>query len=492
MRTRFTMVSDRLADLEVKLKADKIGDGELGAKSRALRDHKPLIEQTCRNGPGLIYVTNLPITPSVFSDFLKRAGASHEKPEKSAQAISKTEFLPSELDAIRAALAPFKGIYVAVRSDECTAGGNGLWHSGFMLADDSPEAVSKASGIVRRILQSEFSPAVVAFKKRVGLPMDATPGVFVMPLIAADFSAEADCPIFTTPHHANVITFFRGDEAVVHAGSGIGGANGKGVTTLLSRQLGDKRILPTPSLDMNLMVNGDLQGYTDLMSTPEASFIGFLMNRLYGLTSESLGRLREPLDKFMRLTKKKPKYLEIALGPEPHVIQCADVRLDDVKRPDVPEEQIIGRSRSAKDTVEEAWSRLVGRHIFAANVAGRGLIGARGVVYITTGSDLVEFNRINEKLSGYLMIVNGNFSSLRSIDFSVYSNAAAIFFTAEQSLSSAATHFNGALREAGIPVIAGSIRGDFLRGLKPGKVYDRKLLVYANDAEEEAFVATMD
>lgn len=480
MRTKFGTHLDTL--VEVKLKTDKIGDGEPGAKSRSLKAHQPMIEQTCKSQyDGLIYVPHLSITPSLFSDFLKRAGASHERPKESVEAIGKTEFLASELDAIRAALAPFKGIYVAVRSDECTAGGNGLWHSGFMLADDSPEAASKASGIVQEILQSEFSPAVIAFKRRVGLPMGATPGVLFMPLIGSDFSSSGVRGLFMTPHHANVLTMFRENEALVSVGLGIGGANNYGAATLLSHGLefAAPTFSPVHEATARLLLRGDLTRPGSTMHTPDAPFMDFLLQTLGRLARKALGELKAPLEDFTRLAGK-PKYLELAMVPEPHVIQCADVRLDEVSEPDVAEGQIILRAGPNHTA-------------FAANVSGRGVVEADAVVYLEHVSDMLSIADLNAQLSNYVLILNTGFSFLQaSPDFSEYSNAAAIVFTDERPFYTAATHFNGALREAGIPVIAGDLSHNFLMDLRSGKICRRKLLVYANDAKEEAFVATMD
>src|SRR5208283_1422255 len=176
MKTNFTTPHSN-KEVTVKPERDTIGPGGLGAKTAGLRKHQPLLERC-----GLGYLPQVAITPGFFSGFLRRAGVSHEAPEEAPRAIRSTDFSKTELEAIRASVQPFSELYAAVRSDECTAAGTGLGASGFVLADNSEEIIGRVAGIVKGILASDFSRDMVAFKRRVGLPMKQTPGVLVMPV----------------------------------------------------------------------------------------------------------------------------------------------------------------------------------------------------------------------------------------------------------------------------------------------------------------------
>lgn len=61
-----------------------------------------------------------------------------------------------------------------------------------------------------------------------------------------------------------------------------------------------------------------------------------------------------------------------------------------------------------------------------------------------------------------------------------------------EALNSVGTHLNGAFREAGIVFLVGEVDKKFLADLKVGEVTNRKLLVCANDGEEEGFIAARD
>lgn len=164
MKTEFTTPHSYL-DVSVKPGRDTIGPGRLGAKSAALREFQPIFESSSK---GFGCLPQVAITPEFFSPFLSRTGASHENPAKAIAAITGTGFSSEEKAAIREAFDPFTDLYVAVRSDESTSRGTGLWSTGFILMDGSEAAHSRAASLVKDILISDFSRDVLAFKRRAG------------------------------------------------------------------------------------------------------------------------------------------------------------------------------------------------------------------------------------------------------------------------------------------------------------------------------------
>ncbi|MFA6530840.1 MAG: hypothetical protein WCT31_03860, partial [Candidatus Micrarchaeia archaeon] len=239
MKTVFSRPS-QASLVTVNVRTPTIGDGNPSAKSTAYRGMEPLIttvnSSVIKGDPSreVIYLPNTVITPSFFSEFFKRAGVSHERSEEAIKAIDETEFSPYEIAGIKEALAPFAGLYVFLRSDESTASGVGLWHSEAMPCILSGNGLIRAVEIIKAILKSDFSRDVIAFKRRVGLPMEETPGVFVMPAVGKNtLTGDGMFPPFYTPYHFNVIVNFHDGMHIVVGGIGIGGANDS--TAVVSR-----------------------------------------------------------------------------------------------------------------------------------------------------------------------------------------------------------------------------------------------------------------
>ena len=167
------------------------------------------------------------------------------------------------------------------------------------------------------------------------------------------------------------------------------------------------------------------------------------------------------------------------------VLQSAETQVGEVKKPDIPQNHKILEIKPGDRGHYEDSAQ------FGNRVSGRKIIEADHVVYIDT-SNIGRITEINRSLENYVLIFTGNFNLLaHMVSFADYSNAAAIICLGDVKHNSA-SHFNGALREAGIVLLAGDVDEKFREGLNMNGVTNRKLLVYANDAEEEGFVATLD
>ena len=198
----------------LKLTSDQtIGPGEPGAKSAALRQHKNLVEtlNLADNGTypysQLKYIPQVALTPESFSPFFSRAGASIEKPEESQKAIQKTSFNKAEMDALKLSLSYYGNEYIAIRSDEQTASGVGLWETRFMWTKNPSRSFSAYARKVKEVLASDYSENVIAFKKRTGISLDRPVGVFLMNLSGSLFQCDIGPGVgITTPIHAKIIT----------------------------------------------------------------------------------------------------------------------------------------------------------------------------------------------------------------------------------------------------------------------------------------------
>lgn len=379
-------------------------------------------------------------------------------------------------------------MYVALRSDECTAVGVGLWHTDFDLLDGSAYSELQTASIVKRILMSEFSRDVLAFKQRVGLPLEETPGVLVMPVTGYNMGTMP--PIFGNPYHANVITRFRGDRPLVGVGVGMGGANNIGANVCLGVRRAthfDPNMLNTNTPRARVLHEGKLTPIVDIENGTrhlDAFLFGALNDSYDGITQE-LG------DAIEAITTQTPGsvYLEFGLQiVRWSVLQCANVQFEEVTKPDVPDSQKI------VNITPESRSRIAFAR-FGCLVSGRKVVEADHVIHLKDldRASIEKLRQANKDLSNYVLVVDrpSRLIALK-LSFVDYSNAAAIVSNHMEVLHGAASHFSGSFREAGIVALVGEVNKTFLEGLKAGEANERKLTVYANDAHEEAFVATRD
>jgi hypothetical protein len=255
-----------------------------------------------------------------------------------------------------------------------------------------------------------------------------------------------------------MVTRFKGNDTIITAGIGVGGGNSKSVANLLSE-----------------LVEADYDNATCRKRLPkERAVLRLLQNAVY------------------LLMQKTPdsKYIEAAFDDANnrwHVVQCADAHLGHVERPDIPKSQIVMNAHTHRDG-------------YAIGVSGRGIVRTDQIIYLRlsdifkSSASLAELNKVN---SGYVLVFEGDVKQfVKYVSFADYSNAAAIICVTHNQFFTAASHFNGAFREAGILLLAGKINKEtkhgFLDFLKPGEVTNRKVLVYANDEYEEGFLATME
>lgn len=480
-----------MRSVDIRLTRETIGQNHTGAKSRALREKKPVFETLEEANTWIFYPPSIAITPFLWRPFLARAGADSRNKE-SERAIEKTDFNREEKEALRESVDPFRGLYVAVRSDECTPAGVGLWHTDFMLADRTEESMQKLEQIAKRILASDFSRDVLAFKKRVGLPMDENPGVLVMPVAGFDFSEQ----VYGTPYHVNVITRFRGEESLLTIGTGIGGANNMLSRSCLSSHLNHK-VFDRMSMDSNiagalLLSEGNLDHATNLKDPSGRSsgtkLIRDLLSKMGEIFEDGFNGLQEILNHLKQHISGSSYHEFSSSMVNWSILQCAPVLFEDVKKPDIPDSaKILNVDRDPYSDPRN----------FGSSVFGRSIKKSNNVVYIDSIDGLEELGSINDSLSDYILILKlpdgtaFNLMQLKEVTFADHSNVSAVALCEEKNFG-LQSHFNGAFREAGIPVLAGDIDQKFLNGLTPNSVTKRKLLVYANDAKEEGFIATVD
>jgi hypothetical protein len=470
MRTEFT-APHRSLSVHAAPGEDVIGPGQPGAKSAALVKYRPLFE----GGFGML--PQVAITPAFFTDFLGRAGASHHAPEESRAAIAGTAFTKGEKDAMRAAAAPFSGLYAAVRSDEAVAGGIGLWSSGFALLDGSEAAAAKVEALVRGILASDFSHDVIAFKNRTGMPLEATPGAFIMPVDACSISTLTT---YTTQCHVNAISDFTRGDTLVQLGHGLGGANAHyaRVALLSELDMSQFRFISEYHMDhARVFSSGSVMELRDDAFGREAGAMALRMH-MQRADTVHIPALRAGFGA-LKAKNAPPLYLELSYGCNCwDVVQCAEASLGSVVRPAEDGRKVLTASPSPRDRLAT----------FGLDVLGRGVAESGTIVYLGQFDMADTLAGINRMIRGYVLVMEHGLRALDQLfSFADYSNAAAIVST-QQNMRPAMSHVSGALREAGIPLLAGNMDRGFLRELHGHNVHARNVLVYANDAREEGFM----
>ncbi len=468
-------------DVTINIRRNTVGNGPVGMKTAELRRHEPIIDRAYdeKKHTGLINVPHVAITPAFFLDLMRRSGASHENPAEAMKAIDTAKFSFSESDGLREACQPFTGLWVAVRADEWTPRGMGLTHTGFVFVDGSADSFQKFEEEVKVVQKSNFSPGVIAMKKRVGVPLEENLGVLVMPVIGYKLYEE----VFTTPYSVNAITFFNGDDTMLAIGPGIGGANLSARTTLFSR-LATRDFHPRYGKLIALPVDG--KGENEELGRTAINSL-YEHEEMRGIFMDELG---DSIRNFNREARTS-KYLELAYemdGGNYAVVQIGDIKLSAVEKPDVPREQKI--------TVTSTPNKFTD---FGSHALGRGVIKTETVFHlfnrIDAGPHMKEtveiLGRINGELNGYALFVNAPADLFREVPFEYYSNAGAIIFCGpNRTVFCLGTHLNGAMREAGILALDGETNPGFIKGLPRNEVSNRKLLIYVNEAKEEGFVST--
>jgi hypothetical protein len=474
MKTEFAC-PHKARTVSVRITTDTIGPGNSGAKRAGVRLAEPLLDS--EGGFGCLPHTG--ITPLFFHEFLGRAGASHENPE-SALAIKSVPFNTHELDAMRLAMDPFTGLYIAIRSDECTAAGCGLWASRFLLADGSGEALEACIQAVRDILASEFSREVTAFKKRTGLPMGETPGAIFMPV---DVAPLAGASVYTTPLHANTFTDFACNDTLVQMGMGLGGGNSRYSATRLP---GDVNAFYAASVAESVM---DAEGFVDGRKCVlyQNQYCQITEKALEGVAAGyplHFGRLIKGFEELGRHGKRQ-RYYELSYSGERWcVVQASDVELGHVEQPEV--------SKTTK-VLKVGFGMRSDLRDFSVGVSGRKVVESDKVLRVGISSaQRKTLALINGQLSGYVLVLEAPLETLASeFSFADYSNAGAIMCNQVMAVRSAMSHVSGALREAGIIVLEGEIGREFLGSLERMKMHERKMLLYANDEREEGFACAL-
>lgn len=447
-----------------------IGDGKPGPKTTALRNDRDGIVRA-----GAIYPDNVAITPHSFKHFLKESGALYAKSYPEAYSkLQQHPFSKSDKQTITDALMAFPEplrYSLMVRGDDYSVG-IGLGHTGTASAISSMgfgELFSQVCYEIKKVLASDFGPDMIVFKKKMGMKDNS--GVLLMPIygdrdyVGGENGEKLICPPLSINYIGKV-----GGKAIISVGGGIGGANLKvhmpGYSSMhkVSREISKEMMEHAIS---HKMVGGvsELDGELNEAMTqfyPLAA-ADSLAERFMGINA-IVDRIASNLGQ---------RYLEIVmddfLKPLWVVVQSAQVRINQITKPEVPKESLLADS---------------------LDVVGTGLKYTNQILFAGHTPTVMDigFNRYNEN---YLLVLDVHMASMINMGWSLssFSNAGAVVMEIGNAQYKLFSHLGGYFRELGIPVLSAKFDSKIKAQVGEKPYINRKCLVYANEFESEGFVA---
>jgi hypothetical protein len=194
-----------------RLSSFKVGKGASGTKTTQLDRYKAILENH-----GLIIPPHVSLSEEFCIAPLIRVEWMDEERKPAGKPRGEIAFSDEERRTLRDAISQFQDFILAVRSDEQTAKGIGLFKTEFV--DMREDYFERFLSALVSVLEAQFNPDANAFKERTGMPHGI--GVQLMPLAAMlDKRIDRVFPLlslagFTAREH---------DEVILHLGFGIGG-----------------------------------------------------------------------------------------------------------------------------------------------------------------------------------------------------------------------------------------------------------------------------
>ncbi|MEK6982369.1 MAG: hypothetical protein AABX38_05545 [Candidatus Micrarchaeota archaeon] len=188
----------------------KIGSGTFGAKTTKLESFKASMEKS-----GLITLPSVSFPIEYFRSALVRATLVDQCGKFTGQTSGDfpIDFGINQTRQIQEITKFLKGFIVAVRSDERSAKGCGVFETQFVEARD-------ILWILKRILRSQFSESAQVFKRLTQIPDEI--GIMLMPLAGQNFDLFEDV-LYGPSVSVAGFTIIDRNEVRLSIGFGIGG-----------------------------------------------------------------------------------------------------------------------------------------------------------------------------------------------------------------------------------------------------------------------------
>ncbi|MCX6769333.1 MAG: hypothetical protein NT051_01490 [Candidatus Micrarchaeota archaeon] len=490
------------ANTGVPKQIQKIGNGEIGLKSKGL-----LAEKGKAIESGIIFPSLVPITSEIFQEVSESSGASKAKSELEAyKCFYKHELPPSLVSQVSDAIFSFDslpntGMATMVRADDWPVG-IGLTYSGpaaitgEQLEDGLQNLyVGRVIAQLKRVWASSYSENFQIFARMKGL--NEIGAAMLMPMLGAPVMSKRDGAndILYTPLSINFLGYFGSfpaQKAVFSVGPGLGGANKLtdsdrtrgGVIADLSLQWSlsmatiDSKHDPTDkscpfALDMTRSHLAPSWSMLDFRSV--SSSIEYFLNNL----KENTVKINQQISAF---ASGRQLYAEFVMpcfdSTSLALVQSSPVKFISAEKPSVDGKSII----------------FEGNTVIGSTFVSTKKVRFAGAT--PTKEDII-FNKENK---GYLLVVSVPHALLRSKwELKHLYNAGAVVFCVgtepdileRDIINDFSTHLGGYFRELGIPVLG--VESEKAAGFKQRLGKESECLVFADEFSRnggsEGFVA---
>lgn len=443
------------------LRTYKVGRGRFGAKTMKLMKFKPILEKH-----NLIVPPHTSFSEGMFAEALIKAGVMTADGRFTGE-FNDVEFDTPTRAVLGAYAAQFRDRIIAIRSDEHTAKGVGVFHTEFLdMRGDFSKKFKEFLYVIKMLLQEvQFEEDAETFKQRMGLTGGI--GIQVMPLMGI---VDEDLGQMYPPLSIAGYTAIERNQIILHIGYGVGGAVSESASTHVK--------VPFDFPDDELLPFFDTKGK---------------MGVVFDLKNGELDQTHDvPADALLNI----PKNFEMT-------VTRALRNLVDRLKPVAQEAGDIYFEAQSLDVVGNQWAiTQIDNHEWTdvQKPDGEEILYVTGLGNII-GSAIVQCNGFTEILldppTGFgkkkvlgLVEVNQNNLTLLSQgamirDFATFGNSAAIIQCAELNVSRGGlnSHTQGVYREVGIPILAypNFEQHDEITKVLSGK----RFIVWANELTEQ-------
>ncbi len=456
--------------LSIPEKLAKVGPGNPGAKSRELDAFEPEVSELSKGA--IILPPRIRITGEFFHAALRRIGILDANDSFCIDKKDvKIQFTANELEVLHEIFVLTRGFAIAIRSDEETAKGVGLFKSLFFInLGESGQSFEDFIAQIETVIKSQFSDETQFFSKKTGSHTPSI-GIQIMPLIGEFFEMQHGRtvsrlygPLVSTAG----ITYRNGQNGLVSIGLGIGG----GVALRAP-----KNYLGELELGTHIGLRGNqVFGLPPGMAVHLSTVCG----------ERSLDSQVRPLQIiFNGISGSRYQRFEQCDGSAWYLMQqLAQLRQHDIYA-EIHQCTVEGQMTWALTQIAPVFWPLLGKPSTEQVISGQQVIGCgkRKIerYFLMDGSDekdsVARFNLLNE---GYVIVAKGHIRDLPS--FQEMSNAR-VFFDASDHYFDWSSHLQGGLREMGIPYIriTSSQANVLIAKMSQGDAFE----VYANEPQLE-------
>jgi hypothetical protein len=428
-----------------KLKSERIGSGTFGAKTTELDRFKDAAEKAKVIVPPYVSLPFDFFTPAlVRNGFLIETGIYTGKAhQRQSGAGNLIEFTQEEKKTIIEAFSRFMDFIVAVRSDELTAKGVGVFSTKFVRVTKKSLEDGTIFNILSDILANQF-------KRRMNMSHGI--GIQIMPLAADGFGGFFESAILYPRTSIAGFTAREKEKAILNVGFGIGG----GVSAHAAMKIFEKGKIVSNGQHNAIGVTTYLESRTGTIT--------YTTELIYRFEERARRNIAEVVEKVLKIANITGTDIYFEIQSTPNGWALTQISAHAWPKIEKPQGEEIELPRHPT-YFNENW------------VVGSGIVSCNGV------EEIYLEKKLDANLSQKLVITDSREPhNLDSDNFHLYEKAGAIIdFRIHRSLGLFSSHVAGLFREVGIPVL----NADF--SYAPNHLEQAKLFyVWADELNQKA------